>query len=390
MFYGGKRCVAAVIVAIAVLAAAVPLTADASSAYEAKDGSSSVYFRTSDPLSSDEIGRLYTEDGKRTFAQYAVNVMGIIAAAQDVTVENLELEMACGDSVDGGRHRSFRSDSFEADISCTVVPAGAIFGDPEDWNVDLLRYFGNNSLAAGEKITIKGHLECSLSAGTSEDYTANGNGDMILSGSTETDEVRIVLDSAQVSLVGASGTRTVECDMSYREIRNTVADYDFGDTDPEDADASAMVFIEYDFEDSYWSEDYSYDGEVSGSHDDYMFNDEYYHRYRDVYLPDDEFTGATVVSADIACGTTGCFGTGSGFLFSSVADSSLQSEDALREFLASVGTVSDDYSDAWDLYDGLTTPPAYSSKRRLMVIGSIGVLLSVGALAILFYLSRRR
>ncbi len=390
MSSGGRVCIAAVIVSVAVLVAAVPaLSADTSSAYEMKEGSSSVYFRTSDALASDVIDRLYTDDGKREFAQYAVNLLGISASAEDAAVSCLTLEMARGDSVEDGRHKVFFCDCYEADISCKVSPVGLIFNDPDGWNEDLYRYFNDNTVAAGDTISVQGHLRLSKSAGTETEYVSNGDGNLVLTGSETSYEVRIVLDTVTVTLTGTAGTRTAEFDMEYTDIRNVVAEYDFGDTDPEESSSSTMVLVEYGYEDSYWSEDYSYDGEVSGSHSDDLFNGDYGYRYMDE-LPANQFTGATVVSADISCGATGFYGSGSGYLFSEVADPSLQSDGSLGEFLSTVGTVSYDYRDAGDMYADLITPPSYSSTRRLMVIGSIGVLLSVAALAILFYLSRRK
>ena len=77
-------------------------------------------------------------------------------------------------------------------------------------------------------------------------------------------------------------------------------------------------------------------------------------------------------------------------LFPDVRDPGLASDGALRAFLEGKGTVSDSFSDAEDIFDSVSKTPARTSIRRMMVIGSIGILVSVAALGLIFYYARKR
>lgn len=385
MSYGGKRCMAAVaVVTVMLVTMASAVFPDASSAYSAEEGSSAMYFETDGTLSSSDIDRLYNPDD---FTYEVETLLGIAGGVSAAETSGLSVRIGTGEKVDDDTYTTFYSRTLELDFAYTVTDTGTIFSEVGKWNADLLRSFNDNTLESGDVLKVSGHLRVVYAVGSVLEYATNGNGDFVLTRSTQTTATDVEIESGEMEFTHGGSTVNVDADMHRSVISRIAEEHDFGDTDPEDATEDTMVLMHRSYEDSYSLKDYDISGDVNCSFRETLYADDFNDRYKDSLY--DVFSNAIVLSSDIIYRQACCYGIFNS-LFTTVNDPTLSDNDALKEYLSSIGTVSDDYSDASDLYDSAVTPPAHSSVRRLMVIGSIGVLLSVAALAILFYLSRRK
>ena len=376
-----SRIAAASAIAILMLTC-LPVTD--SCAHEAKEASNAVYFATSSPLSPDDIDRLY--DDRTGFAEFAMGALGMDATVltpSDIQLSDLSIESCNFDRVRGTDRNTGTATSMEADISFRSEGTGQIFALMDEDLIDLYECLNNNRIAAGDYLEISGHLTVRTSWGADSSFERNQDGDFVRTHRYEASASDLRMDDATLRFHHGTEVIELSIDSRMREICNVESKYDFGGTDPEKADAGTSVYIHQRFSDCYSLASLDCSGAAKGSYEEEWDSADYsdYHRteLEDIYGP------AVILHSDLEP-----IPLPFGVLFPNPGDPSLNDEDSLKAYLSAIGRISDSYSDAEDLYDDVSSTPTINSTRRLMVIGSIGVLLSVAALAILFYFSRKK
>ena len=375
-----SRIAAASVIAILMLTC---LPATDSCAHEAKEASNAVYFATSSPLSSEDIDRLY--DDRAGFAESAMSALGMDATVlipSDIQLSKVSIESCNFDRVSGNVRSTGTATSLEADISFRSEGNGQIFALIDEDLIDLYECLNNNRIAAGDHLEISGHLTIRTSWGADDSFERNRDGDFVRTHRYEASASDLKMEDAILRLHHGTDVIELSIDSRMREICNVESKYDFNGTDPEKADAATSVYIHQRFSDCYSLASLDYSGVVKGSYEEEWDSADYsdYHRteLEDTY-------GPAVILHDLEP-----IPLPFRVLFPNPGDGSLVDEDSLKAYLSTIGRISDSCSDAEDLYDDVSSTPTINSTRRLMVIGSIGVLLSVAALAILFYFSRRK
>ena len=382
----GRCCVLAL--AAALLASAICFF-PVSDAYESEDGDSALSFRTSSPLSSADAERLFSDYSafKDAFLESlsvdtTLNVTSV--AVSDLTVERSIFNRVDGTEVDRGS-----SERYSMDISVTAEGDGRIFDFVNSDLIDLLNHFNYNTIVPGDVLVISGHLEFSTADGSEIGYVKNAGGSFVRTSIHTTQVLRAESEDVKMKLThGPDSVKEVSLEGRYIEIINTDTESIAQGCDAEDADAGTKMFNRRDLGSCYLLRSLVYSGDADGSYKDEMDSREYEDTFD--YMFGDTYGPSFILSANLSAVPVSCYGAGVYSLFTDVGDPSLESDSALRAFLQTKGDLSDSYSDAEDLFDSVSSIPKVSSFRRLMVIGSIGVLLSVAALAILFYLSRRK
>lgn len=368
-------------IAFILLASMPAVSADA---YEAEESSYGVHFATSGELSQTDIDRLFDDhDWFASFAMMSLLVDTSVMHPYDTSLSGMAIEASAFDRVSGTARTEGAASVIETDISFTIKGEGRLFSLIDEDLIPLYELFGRNALTSDDRIDVSGHLTMRLSEGYERSYERNAAGDFVLTYDETGYSYDIRADGMRMRMFhGEELKGEVTVESRVREIRNLSTDVTFPDTKAEDADAGTYVYNIQGFPGCYSLWDFDYSGDAEGSYKVYFTDDEYrdYHEHELA----DRYCLASVLDSDIAASPKGCSD-----LFAYVGDPALLDESALRAYLGTIGTVSDSFQDAEALYDDVSKGPTYSNVRRVMLIGAIGVMLTVAALGLLFFFARR-
>jgi hypothetical protein len=355
------------------------------------DGSSAFSFRTSSPLSGEDALRLFDDARLNAFASdalYALFIDDHDLAITDISISNVSLERSVAGRLQSNDTVALSADWYSMDLSFRATAAA----DRElltlcDSDIErFLRHFNSNRLFAGDEIGINAHITVGRALMSERDYDRTSEGRFANTYNLTVVTGLFEAEGASFRLTHGDSVRNATID-SFREDNGKLhEEMDFPDGGSEAATAATSVLVDRWFRNSFIEEKFSFSGDVSGKYEDYWNNDEYNLMHHDAESYD--FGPATIVD-ELVYDEVSLYGSVDS-LFPDVRDPALASDAALREFLGAKGTVSDSFTDAEDIFDSVSKTPARTSIRRMMVIGSIGILVSVAALGLIFYYARKR
>ena len=382
MTHGTLRCLAVVTAVAFILMASLP--AASADAHEAKESFSGMHFVTSEKLSQTDIDRLY--DDRDHFAYYAMMALLMDMASlnpHDTVLSAMSIEVSAFDSVSGNTREDGRASVIEMDITFTLKGEGSIFSLMDEDLIPLYELFGRNELTDDDRIEVSGHMSLSLSSARERSYERNRSGDFVLTSDELRGSFDIRMEGAKLRFFdGEESKGEVTVESRVRDIRNELTEVTFPDNEVEDTVAGTYVYNIMSLPGCYALWDFDYSGDAEGYYMVYFTDDE----YRDYHESElsDTYGTASILYDDIAAGTIAGID-----LFKNVGDPSLDDDSALRAYLSSIGTLTDSFSEAKGLYRDISKAPKESNVKRVMLIGAIGVMVTVAALGILFFYTRR-
>lgn len=380
-----------VLVVAALAICSIPACVAVSDSYAMDDGSSAVSFRTSSPMSGEDALRLFDDARLNAFASdalYALFIDDHDLAIADISISNVSLERSVAGRLESNETVALSVDRYSMDISFRATATA----DRElltlcDSDIErFLRHFDGNRLYAGDEIVIGAHITVGRAAMSERDYDRTSEGRFVNTYNLNVITQLFEAEGASFRLTHGDSVMNATIDSFREDNRKLHEEMDFPDGGSEAATASTSVLIDRWFRNSFVEEKFSFSGDVSGKYEDYWNNDEYNLMNHDA---ESYGFGPAVIVDELTYNGASLYGSAYS-LFPDVRDPALASDEALRVFLDGKGTVSDSFMDAEDIFDSVSKTPARTSIRRMMVIGSIGILVSVAALGLIFYYARKR
>ena len=382
--------------ALSAAAALLMLSCTISAAFAADssamdEGSSAISFRTSSPMSGEDALRLFDDAQVNRFASdalYATFIDDNDLDIENITIGSVSVETSAAGRLKGDEVTYLSATTYSMDISFrATATADREFLTLCDSDIeDFLRHFNDNRLSSGDVVEFSGHVSIGRAWMIEKDYDRTSEGRFVNTGNYTVITESFDADDVSLRLTHGGSVKSATVD-SFREDNGKLhEDMGFPEGGSEAATASTSVLIDRWFKNSFLEEKFSFSGDVSGKYEDYWNNEEYSlmnwdtesYGYRPATFEDGLTYWGVVLFGPVHS------------LFESVRDPELASADALRTFLGERGTVSDSFSDAEDIFDSVSETPSRTSIRRMMVIGSVGILVSVAALGLIFYYARRR
>ena len=380
------------VLVVAILAlCAIPASVPVSDSYAMDDGGSAVSFRTSSPLSGEDALRLFDDARLDAFASdalYALFIDDHHLTIEGITIANVSLERSVAGRLENNCTAALSADRYSMDISFRATATA----DRElltlcDSDIEkFLRHFNDNRLSAGDEISVSAHITAGRAFMLEKDYARTSEGRFVNTYNTTVITQLFEAEDASFRLTHGESVMNATIDSFREDNGKRHEEMDFPDGGPESATASTSVLIDRWFRNSFIEEKFSFSGDVSGKYEDYWNNDEYNLMNHDA---ESYGFGPAVIVDKLTYNAASLYGSAYS-LFPDVRDPALVSDEALRAFLDGKGTVSDSFADAEDIFDSVSKTPARTSIRRMMVIGSIGILVSVAALGLIFYYARKR
>ena len=389
-----NKCIFTVAVLALAAAMCIPLSAvaDSSDAFDVTPGEAGVSW-ASNPLSAEQAQRLYSAEYGSGLAKSTLGM--IVSDSYDFTVSNLDLSdlrlrMALGTKVTEKSLTVVNDSSY----SCSLKFKAAAEYSGDDLlatgfaNPELIEFVGiANQTQAGAFFEIDGTFTVSDSSINTTNVTKTDEGKYIPVGSETKAAVEVRSFAGTVKYVyddsGAETTKEFSVDYSMNVAFHSRETFIF-EGNPEKAVSDAHILTSRDYPDAVYSltKKDTFNGKtytVSGDASDVMKIES---------TATSSGTAAIMTEGAFAIPAYKYYGSAGVSLFSSVQDSTLANDDALKAFMSENGTVGDSYAAALSLAESDIVFPG-SGSNLLIYAGAAVAVIAVAALAYFLFFRRR-
>ena len=255
------RVVAVLTVMAVALAPAIGFISDDSSAYEATTGEKTKYFKSSEPLGTDDINKLFSTSFKERFAKSTMYALGFEGeddyAYTDVVIKNMSLELAksskIADTGDGGYEgKEVDAARYEMDISFKAERTSAgSYQDLIKTYSDLAPFIqfirANNKPMVGDIVNVTAHVISIYSNVDTYEYIKTNSGSFIILSETTASyghaDDGLDITESDVEFVSATGdSKTFSVVVSSKGGETSSATSEYICKDLKQATTSTLVY----------------------------------------------------------------------------------------------------------------------------------------------------
>ena len=361
-------------------------------AYDVNDGKTSSLFETSQPLSQEDVERLFDEQSRVDFAYSVIDCLQIHSdhfAIVDVTVSDMEIQKCISNKNEFSDVNSYLAYRYVMKISftATATSEGNYLLYVSDGTLKMTKLFNNNHITVGDVLKIDAKLTEEVIIFEGAHYSKNSVEGLFVKQTNNILENRCYVDDATIKYtISGRSEETMTAESSFKLYSDHVRAYDSGEVKDEDIANGTPIFVRTIVNESYYKRAIKYDGKDDNS-GNFAFT---YKDNEPAYVNGSNYcSNAAIVEHDIYCSDIYYYGTSEmNSLFTDVGDPALEDNNSMRDFLRTKGSFSYYYPDGVSFIRDLEGNNGHDSF--ILVTGIIGTIALTILISAVYVMSNKK